>query len=212
MPQNILCEVRVDRLNEKGVFVAEQILNILHNTVDEQRKGWLFKHQATYIPYTFEVANIGGVIRFFLGAPESHIGILKNQIYAHYPNVEIHPVEEYFPEGDSFSQEMILAKEYTKPIKIYTDLKDRSEKETIDPLSSITSALAKASKEEPLLLQVCFSPILDSEWKSEHALHILNSRRPKWLKQFLLSPLGHISEYLALPVSWLFRFAVLVAK
>ncbi len=212
MSPNILCEVRVDRLNEKGVFVAEQIFNILHNTVDESRHGIFFKHQVHFVPYTFEIANVGGVIRFFIGAPESHIGIFKNQVYAHFPNVEIHTVGEYFPSSEPLCTEMKLAKEYIRPIKIYTDLKDRSEKETIDPLSSITSALAKASKEEPLVLQVCFSPILDSEWKSENTVEIMTSHRPKWLKKFLLSPAGHIAGYFAVPFSLLYRFAMLVAR
>ena len=92
-----LREVRVDRLNEKGVFVAEQILNIIHNTVDEKKKGFLFRKQANFIPYTFEIANIGGVLRFFIGAPEEYISFFEKQIYAHFPNVEISKIEDFLP-------------------------------------------------------------------------------------------------------------------
>lgn len=199
MSEATLLEVRVDRLNEKGVFVAEQILNILHNTVDEQVHGIFHKHQAHFVPYSFEMANIAGVIRFFFRAPRTHVSILQNQIYAHFPNVELHEVAEYLPERNPYISELKLAKEYIHPIKIYAEFKDRSEKETVDPLSSLSSALSKADKKEQVVFQVNFSPILDSEWKDEHVIEILSSKRPKWMKKILLSPYGFAFQMLIAP-------------
>ncbi len=199
---NALREVRVDRLNEKGVFVAEQILNILHNTVDEKKKGWIFRSQAHFIPYTFEIAHVAGVLRFFIGAPDEYISFFEKQIYAHFPNVEISKVDEFLPQGPAYVSSAELIKDYSHPIKIYTEFKDRSEKETVDPLSSITSALSQVSKSEPLVLQIGFSPLLDREWKSPRHIEILSSKRPKWLKKVLLSRYGWTVQILLSPL-WL---------
>ncbi len=212
MLESTLLEVRVDRLNEKGVFVAEQILNILHNTVDEQRHGIFHKHQAHFVPYSFEIANIAGVIRFFFRAPTTHVNILQNQIYAHFPNVELNIVPEYLPSRAPYISELGLAKDYIRPIKIYTEFKDRSEKETVDPLSSLSSALSKAHKDEPVVFQVNFSPILDTEWKDEHVIEILASKRPKWIKRILLSPYGFALQLLFMPFLALGRLTMLVVR
>ena len=212
MSEATLLEVRVDRLNEKGVFVAEQILNILHNTVDEEMHGFFHKHQAHFVPYSFEMANIAGVIRFFFRAPRSHVNILQNQIYAHFPNVELAEVPEYLPERKPYISEIALAKDYIRPIKIHTEFKDRNEKETVDPLSSLSSALSKADKKEPVVFQVNFSPIVDSEWKDEHTIEILTSHRPKWLKKVLLSPYGFLFRFFTAPFIGLGKLAMLVVR
>ena len=183
---NIQSEVRVDRLNEKGVFVAEQILNILHNTLPPAGHVGFFA-ATPQIPFSFEVMSIEGVLRFFVSAPEEYIGIFENQIYAHFPNVEIARVAILPIPANIEIAEYELTKSYIYPIKIYTNLKDRSEKETVDPLSSITSAIAKAKKDEFAAFQVVFSPVYDSEWKSQKQVTILTSKRPKWLKKLLLS-------------------------
>lgn len=210
MIETVLREVRVDRLNEKGVFVAEQILNILHNTVDEKRKGIFHKHQASFIPYAFEVANVGGVIRFFFRAPEAYMNTLENQIYAHFPNVEILKIDEYLSDDVPLVAECELLKEYVKPVKIYTEFKDRSEKETVDPLSSITSALSQTTKSEPIVFRVEFSPILDTEWKEPHMVEVLASKSPKWKKKVLLSPYAPILKLITFPFTVLGKFLSLV--
>lgn len=212
MSDSVLCEVRVDRLNEKGVFVAEQILNILHSTQETPPKTIFGRKQKHYIPFSFEIANIDGVIRFFFSVPRTYLGILQNQIYAHFPNVEFHTVSEYFPNSPAWVTKMELSKEYFHPLKIYTDLKDRSEKETIDPLSSITSALAKASKNEPVVLQICFSPIIDEMWKDSGRVGIFLSKRPKWLKKLLMSKYGTWVNIVVFPFSLLLKFLHLIVR
>ncbi len=212
MIETVLREVRVDRLNEKGVFVAEQILNILHNTVEEWRKTilWWYKRQSNFIPYAFEIANVSGVIRFFFRAPESYMSIVENQIYAHFPNVEILAPKEYLPEASPLVADCQLIKEYIHPIKIYTEFKDRSEKETVDPLSSITSALSKASKTEPIVFRIEFSPILDSEWKLPKMIEVLASSLPSWMKRLLLSRYSWLFKLILLPLRLMRKFFSLV--
>lgn len=186
--ERTILEVSVDRLNEKGVFMAEQILNIFHNTLEEHK--YLFWKTYTAPEFSFEMANIGGVIRFFFTVDSAYAEFLENQIYAHYPNVEIRKVEEYIPESGGYVGKLSLIKDYISPIKIYTDFKEKSEKESVDPFSSITSALQKGGKDDIKLIQVRFSPIHDTAWKSPKKIAILTSHSPKWLKKAYLSKYG----------------------
>lgn len=134
--QKTILEVSVDRLNEKGVFMAEQILNIFHNTIEEHKH--IFGKTYTAPEFSFEMANLGGVIRFFFTVDAPYAEFLENQIYSHYPNIEIHTAEEYIPKDQGYIGRLSLTKPYVFPIKIYTDFKEKSEKESVDPFSSIT--------------------------------------------------------------------------
>jgi hypothetical protein len=205
-----ILEVRVDRLNEKGVFVAEQILNILHDTLEVEK--WLFLKKYHAPDLTFEVANSNGIIRFFFIVPEAFADLVENQVYAHYPQVEIHRVEDYLPDSAPFVAEAELSKEYIKPVKIYTDFKERSEKETVDPLSSITSALSKTPTSETAAFQIVFRPLHEKQWKDARTVAILASKYPKFFKKLLLSPISPILRVIAFPFVLLAKLAVLVVK
>jgi hypothetical protein len=145
-----------------------------------------------------------------VSAPEEYIGIFENQIYAHFPNVEISRVPSIAIPEILEVAEYELTKSYIYPIKIYTNLKDRSEKETVDPLSSITSAIAKAKKDEFTAFQVVFSPVYDADWKSEKQVSVLTSKRPKWLKKILLSRWSWIIAIAMYPLRGLYLLTRLV--
>lgn len=121
--------------------MAEQIINIFHNTLEEHKH--FLRKTYTAPEFSFEIANLGGTIRFFFVVDSAYAEFLENQIYAHYPNVEIRKVDDYIPKEAGFIGKLTLVKPYIFPIKIYTDFKEKSEKESVDPFSSITSALQK---------------------------------------------------------------------
>lgn len=206
--ERTILEVSVDRLNEKGVFMAEQILNIFHNTIEEHKH--LFWKTYTAPEFSFEVANIGGVIRFFFTVDSAYAEFLENQIYAHYPNVEIRQVEDYIPASAGHIGKLSLVKDYISPIKIYTDFKEKSEKESVDPFSSITSALQKGGKDDIKLIQVRFSPIHDTAWKSPKKIAILTSHYPKWLKKAYLSKYGLLWKIGLSPFMALIKLVLMV--
>lgn len=53
-----ILEIRADRLNEKGVFIASQILDTLHGTIDHERRWYTpWKKDLTPV-FTFEITNI----------------------------------------------------------------------------------------------------------------------------------------------------------
>lgn len=108
--------------------------------------------------------------------------------------------------------ELKLAKSYLFPLKTYTQLKDKSEKETIDPLSSLTSSLAKCRKQDVVVTQFCFTPIVDDTWKSKKFIKIHSSRDPYWKKQLRLIPLSFLIFFALKPFQWTYSFLVFVAK
>lgn len=208
--ERTILEVSVDRLNEKGVFMAEQILNIFHNTIEEHETFWNKTYTAP--EFSFEMANIGGIIRFFFIVDSAYAEFLENQIYAHYPNVEIRKVDEYIPKDVGFIGRLALVKPYIFPIKIYTDFKEKSEKESVDPFSSITGALQKGGKNDTKIIQVRFSPIIDAVWKDPKIITILTSHSPKWLKKAYLSKYGMAWKIGLSPFIGLMKLLLLIIR
>ncbi len=205
----IILEVSVDRLNEKWVFIAEQILNIIHNTLEEHK--WLFSKSYSAPEISFEIANMNWIIRFYFIIDKSYKDLLENQIYAHYPNVEIREAEDYLKKDASrYFWRLELIWQYFLPIKIYSDFSERTEKDNIDPFSSLTAALTKNSKWWARFMQVNFSPIHDSKWKDAKKIAILSSKYPKFFKKFLLSKTFRYLKAIMTPIGWFFVWLKLI--
>ena len=137
-------EIAVDRQNEKGVFVANHILSVLHDTLESSSilpwKNSLNKRGQ----FSFEIAHIEGKIRFFLVCASEYENFLTNQLYAHFPGIEIFPAKDYISQKTPlYISPLALAKNIFHPIKVYTEFKEKTEKDVIDPFSAMTSALLK---------------------------------------------------------------------
>jgi hypothetical protein len=106
----------------------------------------------------FEIVSSGGSIQFYAIVPSNVSSFVENQIYAQYPTSHISRVGDYVPEsfkhGEYKIAHLSLAKEEYFPIKMYRDFE-------IDPLSSITSAMAEAKPGEDLWFQLQVKPIPD---------------------------------------------------
>lgn len=75
-----------------------------------------------------------------------------------------------------------------KTIKLYVNLKDKTERESIDPLSSITAALAKSEKTDTAFLRIDFSPLYDEKWRHGTPKKIFETPiLPAFIKSILLS-------------------------
>jgi len=201
----VILEVSVDNTNEKGVFVAEQILNVLHDTLEIQKK--LFGKEAFTAPtFAFEIAQVKGMIRFFFIVEPKYRDFLEGQIYAHYPNVEIREIPDYLPkDASAFFGEMKLLKGDYYPLKIYTDFKERTEKENIDPFSGLTSALNKGLTPDMRIFQIVFSPIPDSAWKGQKQVQMAISKYPKILRGLFSGRTRMVWNILLWPLRVLFQ-------
>ncbi len=89
-------------------------------------------------------------------------------------------------------------------------MKDRTEKESIDPLSSITGALTKYDKTETAFIRVDFTPLVDTSWRENGPKKIIESHMiPNFLKAFLLS-YWWFFRIIAFPFQILTRFIILL--
>lgn len=194
MQKRVVLEILVDKNNEKWAIAFEQVLLVVHKLLESKKKT-LFKTTSPERPnFSFEIAKVGNKIRFFLVVPNSYKNFIKNQIYAHYSNVEINELEKDYmqslPDNLITVGQISEKKHYLYPLKIYSDFESSGEKWVMDPFSSITSGLNKISISWVNIFQVNFSPIWDDDWKKQakNIIPIISGGLPNFAKKFLLSP------------------------
>ncbi len=103
-----------------------------------------------------------GNISFYISVPRELRDLIEKQIYGAYPGADIEAVEEYniFSEkGKVAFASLRLKKDDYLPIRPFREL-------PTDPLSSITSALAKMQEGEGAAVQFIVSPA-DGKWKKK---------------------------------------------
>lgn len=92
--ETVVLRVAVSRLNERGPIVAEQIFSALHGL--ETHYGWLDSLLGRSAPrISLEIASVQNQIQFFIWSPRRFKGVIENQIYAQYPDVEIEEMPDY---------------------------------------------------------------------------------------------------------------------
>lgn len=203
--EKVILEISVDRNNDKWVYIAEQVLNIFHNTLETNKYLFWFKtYKSPEI--SFEIANIKWSIHFYFILNKEYKDLFENQLYAHYPNVEIKEVKDYLnSERPKYIWNLKLINDYYFPVKSYTDFK-----EDIDPFSSITSSLNKGNSTNTTFIQVNFSPVHDDTWKDLNRINTVLLKAPKFIRNFLLSPYFKFLKIILLPVYYLLQLFVLL--
>ena len=192
MNNKSILEILVDRQNEKWPWAFEHILIILHKILEKSEKGIWWKQTYKRPEFSFEIAKIWNKIRFFVVCENDYKNFLKNQIYAHYSNIEIYEINDYIlsiPNDKIVVWNIWLEKHYLYPIKTFTELQDVAISDTIDPYSSITASLSKTWNNSLNIFQINFSPVADEVWKNkaEKIMKILESKLPKIFKNLLLN-------------------------
>lgn len=187
-----ILEVQVNKENEKWAPIFEHILIVFHKILDNKSKWYFKKNQSVAPEFSFEIVKYGNKIRFFLIVSSQYKNFLINQIYAHYPSVDITEIPDYLgniPQNKITIAEIGLKKHYLYPIKSYTELQEEWSNEIVDPYSSITSSLSKMGEKSLSVIQVNFSPLWDEDWKKDagKVYNIISSKHPKYIKDFLLS-------------------------
>lgn len=164
------------------------MLSTLHDTLHDRHVGFFhWRHRAPI--FRFFMIYQDARIRFFFQVESKYREFLESQLYAHYSDIEIR--ESDFPIRDEQEfqiQEARLAHLDTETLKLYVSMKDRTEKESIDPLSSLTSALSKCKREDTAFVRVDFAPIPDSDWKTGSQKKIIETHLlPNFAKIILLT-------------------------
>ncbi len=158
------------RDNEIKIDAADQLFASLTSI----RKGGRFAFLKQQPHLSFEIVGMPGDIRFYVNTPNKYRDFIEKQINGAYPDAEIAPVTdpgakakavgvvggEYniFSESGkvAFASLRLKSSNYM-PIKVYKEL-------PVDPISSLTSILAKMRDGEGAAIQILVSPA-DSKWR-----------------------------------------------
>ncbi len=152
-----LMQIATPRDNEIKIDAAEQMFASLHAI--HHGGFWSFLKPQDHI--SFEIVAKREDIRFYIAAPKRYIDLVEKQIHGSYPGADVKIVDEYniFSENGKVAFAALAPKNSDyMPIRIFRDL-------PIDPLSSITSVLAKMAEGEGAAIQVLVQPA-GSKWSS----------------------------------------------
>lgn len=161
---SVLLEVRLPREQMKSPLAMEQFLSHLHQTsagtlLDVYLKGRVRPW------FSLELVSIGGAVKFFIWMHKGYRARVEAQLYAQYPNIEIHEVDDYAmrvkrdPEKISIGWfgQFVLTKPDAYPIKTYIDYgldRDPKEEFKIDPLVSVLEYLGSLKQGEQAWIQI----------------------------------------------------------
>ena len=146
----VTLKVRVPRDNEIKIDAMEQMFASLYSL---KRDGfWSFlKPEHTM---AFELVAMKEKIFFMVSVPKEIVDLVEKQIHGAYPGADVAIIEEptiFSKKGKVAFASMVKKNVGYYPIQIYRDL-------PTDPLSSITSVMAKLGENEGIMLQVIVSP------------------------------------------------------
>ncbi|MBI5449304.1 type IV secretion system DNA-binding domain-containing protein [Candidatus Gottesmanbacteria bacterium] len=152
-----LLQIAVPRDNEIKVDAAEQMFASIHSIY--HGGFWSFLKPQPHL--SFEIVALPENIRFYVSVPKKLVDLVEKQIHGAYPGADIKEVEEYsifLPNGKVEFAALRLASTDYFPLRIYRDL-------PTDPLSSITSVLAKMQQGEGAAIQILIQPT-DGKWST----------------------------------------------
>src|SRR4030065_1992032 len=153
---SVLLQISVHRGNEIKIDAMEQLFSSLYSI----KKGGWKQGYSTQPTVSFEILGKKEDIRFYVWTPKEFQDLVEKQIHGAYPDAEVVEVPEYnlFTEDGKVAYKSLqLKKDNFYALKTFRDL-------PTDPLSLLTSALAKMGEKEAAAIQVLISPA-ESDWQ-----------------------------------------------
>jgi hypothetical protein len=117
---------------------------------------------------TLGILGYEQTVRFFVCVPFGYKYLVESQFYAHYPEIEITEVPDYFgsilpiaptKNIDFWGSEFVLEKSDYFPIKTYSYFEEVKEEKRIDPLASFIESITILSPREVFLVQIIIKPL-----------------------------------------------------
>lgn len=165
----VVLQVAVPRDNEVKIDAAEQMFAAL--TSFKKGGGWLsFLKPQEHL--SFEIVSKKEDIRFYVSVPVKLRDMVEKQIHGTYPGADVKEVDEYniFTDyGKVAFASLKLSNAVFYPLQIFKDL-------PVDPLSSITAAMAKMGENEGAILQVLVAPA-DNKWHKAGRSYISKTKK-----------------------------------
>ncbi|MBI2442943.1 MAG: type IV secretion system DNA-binding domain-containing protein [Candidatus Levybacteria bacterium] len=170
------------RDNEIKIDAAEQLFSSF-SAIGKPPKRFQFKNPQNL---AFEIVGLPGDIRFYVHVPKKLRDFVEKQINGAYPDAEITAIDDpaakqkhetivgndyniFSQEGKVAFASLRLKSEGWKPMKVYKEF-------PVDPLSSITSILAKMSQGEGVAIQMLITPAGDA-WKKAGKAHLSETKK-----------------------------------
>jgi hypothetical protein len=169
--QGVVLLLQVPRTNDQKELAAEQMFASLHGLLTlPSQKRFQTAHRERL---SFEIAVLKKRIGFYVWVPEYLKSFVEEQIYAQYPNCQISEVPDYAATpGEGFATklatEMKLIQNDALPIKTFQSFE-------VDPLASITAALAKFEDDEEAWIQLMVKPAA-SNWHKKSEKYVSGLR------------------------------------
>jgi hypothetical protein len=161
----VLLELRLPRDTRKTPLAMETFfanMNFGPGETTEYKKYWLGNTRPFW---SFEIASIGGRVRFFVWTRAVLRRGLESYLYSQYPDMEVIEAEDYsrlFDPAD-FEKNSVFGEEFVKtaadpfPIKTYVDYGldkvGTKAEEQIDPLAQMIELLGSLGPKEQLWIQ-----------------------------------------------------------
>ena len=164
--EHVLITLEIPRANDKQELAAEQLFASLHGILRDKRELRMTGGYQEHI--SFEIAAIDKLIRFYVWVPKHLQNFLEGQIYAQYPTVQIHTLDEDYTKREFqhsvvYTSELTLTDNDMLPIKTFQNFE-------VDPLAGITATLAKLEdSSEEVWIQVLVRPVADDWHKRANA-------------------------------------------
>ncbi len=162
-----LLQISIQRENDVKIDAAEQMFSSFSGVYKSAMIPFLKVQKSI----SFEIVALPESIKFYVNTPSNLQDLIEKQIHAAYPGAEIKIVDEYnifSEEGKvSFASLKLRSSNYF-PIKTFKEL-------ATDPLSSITSAMAKMKPGEGAVVQVILSPA-GGKWSKKGYGFVKHSR------------------------------------
>lgn len=158
--ESVLLMLEIPKTNDKSELAAEQMFASLHGILRDAKE--LKANNGYQEHLSFELASVGGRIQFYVWTPKSLQSFVEGQIYAQYPQVQIHVADEDYVSHErhhsvTYSAEISLTDKEFLPIKTFQSFE-------VDPLAGITGTLAKLEDtDEEIWIQMLVRPVQD-DW------------------------------------------------
>ncbi len=151
----VLLEIAVPKDNEVKIDAVEQMFSSLFSI----KKGGFWQKFKAQQHMSLEIVGRKEDIRFYISCHRKNVELVEKLIAGTYPGTLVKQVDEYnifYKDAKVAFSELSLRTNSFKPIKTFKDL-------PVDPLSSITSSLAKFGDNEAAAIQIIISPA-ESAW------------------------------------------------
>ena len=163
----ILLELRLP----KEVFKSPRAMEIALTSLHQSSPGanfWALYYEGKLRAYTsLEIVSIGGKIHFYIYLRKGLRALFETQLYAQYPDIEIHEVPDYateIPYGAPGAEYEMWGCEYklagktdALPLKTYIDFgldRDPKEEFKIDPISQVLEFMGSLTEGENMWFQM----------------------------------------------------------